>query len=98
MSFIGASVGTGVGSSAGNVLGLGEDIIGDRLAEETDTLEEETIPVARAVADECGEKLYIDHEDQDQLLWRTMFQQVPSRRKDPAGHRYHQRRVAAGFR
>jgi hypothetical protein len=73
MSFIGASVGTGVGSSAEDVIGLGERIIADRLAEEADKLETESISVAHAVADECGERLYISHDDQDQLLWRTMF-------------------------
>ena len=73
MSFIGAAVGSGAANSSDDVMGEGEKVIANRLAQEADKLEAEVPPIAEAVADECGEKGISEPDGQDQLLWRTMF-------------------------
>ncbi len=73
MSFIGASIGSGVASKSSNVIGQGEAMIADRLAQEADNLEATVTPIAQATADECGEKQIYDYEDQNKLLWRNLF-------------------------
>jgi hypothetical protein len=77
-SFLGATIGSGALTPEPPSLPPdGKTILRTRLSQVRDEMSQKIYPLAEKAAWECGRRNITDVQDQNEILWRTMFADVP---------------------